>query len=118
MDSLIIVRRRAQKAAAKKGEPEEGGGITSAGRYTSVYFETLALTKHPEAISDDWIERVVAQPERFEINPINGTIAYWAYIPEFGNCIRVVLRETDGTLLNRFPDSQERKRRLRRQGQP
>ncbi len=112
------MRHRAQETAAKKGEAEEGGGITSAGRYTSVYYETLTLTKHPEAISDDWIERVVAQPERFEINPINGTIAYWAYIPEFGNCIRVVLRETDGTLLNRFPDSQERKRRLRRQGQP
>ena len=104
--------------AAKKGEPEEGGGITSAGRYTSVYYETLALTKHPESISDHWIERVVAQPERVEFNPINGTIAYWSYIPEFANCIRVVLRERDGTLINRFPDSDEAKRRLRRQSQP
>ncbi len=108
------MRRRAREAAAKEGALEEGGGITSSGRYTSVYYEKQALPKHPERIYDEWIERVVAQPERIAINPGNGTISYWGYIPEFGNSIRVILRERDGTLVNRFPDSKERQRRLRR----
>ena len=108
------MRLRAREAATKNGVPEEGGGITSAGRYTSVYYENLVLTKHPEPINDSWIEHVIAEPERIAINPRNGTISYWGYIPELGNSIRVVLRERDGTLVNRFPDSQETKRRLRR----
>ena len=108
------MRRRAREAAAKYGVPEDGGGITSAGRYTSIYYERRALLKHPEPINDEWIERVVTQPERIAINQMNDTISYWAYIPEFGNSIRVVLRERDGTIINRFPDSQEAKTRLRR----
>lgn len=107
---------RAHEAAAKKGEPEEGGGITSAGRYTSVYFEEQVLAKHPEAINDDWIERIVTQPDRIAINPINGTISYWAYIREYGKSIRVVLRERDGTLINRYPDSNETRKHLREHG--
>ena len=109
---------RATYAATRKGSPEEGGGITSAGRYTSVYYEEQVLTKHPEAIIDEWIERVIFEPDRIAINPRNDTISYWGYIPELGNSIRVVLRERDGTLINRFPDSQETKRRLRRHREP
>ena len=108
---------RAQEAAAKKGEPEGGGGITGAGRYTSVYYEEQVLSKHPEAINDAWIERIVAQLDRVAINPINGTISYWAYMQEYGKSIRVVLRERDGTLINRYPDSNETRKRLREHGQ-
>lgn len=108
---------RAQETAAKKGEPEGGGGITGAGRYTSVYYEEQVLSKHPEAINDEWIERIVAQPDRVAINPINGTISYWAYMQEYGKSIRVVLRERDGTLINRYPDSNETRKWLREHDQ-
>ena len=105
---------RAHEAAVKMGAPESGGGITDLGRYTSAYYEKQVLVKHPEPIADEWIERVVAQPDRVAINDKNGTISYWGYIPEFDNSIRVVLRERDGTLVNRFPDSTEARRRSRR----
>ena len=110
--------QRAQEAAAKKGAPEEGGGITSAGRYTSAYYEGQALSTHPEPIDDEWIERVVAGPHRIAIKSENETISYWAYIQEADKCIRVVLRERDGTLVNRFFDSMETTKWLRRQSQP
>ena len=105
---------RALETAKKFGLPETGGGITSAGRYISVYYVSRVLTRHPEPIDDDWIERVVNQPDRIEINRRNETITFWGFIPEFGNSIRVILRERDGTLVNRFPDSREAQRRLRR----
>jgi hypothetical protein len=108
---------RALETARMFGRPEPGGGITSAGRHTSIYYESRVLPKHPELIDDDWIEQAVNQPERIAINASNETISYWRYIPEFGNCIRVTLRERDGTLVNRFADSKEAKRRLRRQTQ-
>lgn len=104
---------RALETAMMLGRPEAGGWITSAGRYTSIYYESQALTKHPEVINDDWIECVVNQPDRIAINPRNGTISYWGHTPELGNSIRVILRERDGTLVNRFLDSMEAKRRLR-----
>ena len=109
---------RARETAGKMGEPEEGGGITGAGRYTSIYYEEQVLSKHPEAIDDVWIERVVTQPHRVAVNERNGTVSYWAYIHELGKCILVVLRERDGTLINRFPDSNETRRWLRGEGQP
>ena len=110
--------RRAQEAAGKKGQVETGGGITGAGRYTSIYYEEQVLTKHPERIDPEWIERVVTQPDRVAINPRNGTVSYWRYISEYGKSIRVVLRERDGTLINRFPDDAETRRNLRGRGQP
>ena len=63
------------------------------------------MSKQPEAIDDPWIERVVTQPHRVAINERNETVSYWAYIQEVGKCILVVLRERDGTLINRPPDS-------------
>ena len=93
------------------GSPEDGGGRTSEGRYTSVYYETQVLTNHPEGIGDDWIERAVFAPDRVAINSENQTISYWALIPEMGKSVRVVLRERDGTLINRFFDSGETRRR-------
>ena len=112
------MRRRAQVTAAKKGEPEEGGGITSAGRYTSAYYRRQALATHPEPIDDEWIERAVTQPHRTAIRYENETISYWSYIQEANKCIRVILRERDGTLINRFFDGKETREWLRRQGQP
>ena len=109
---------RARETARKMGEPEEGGGITGARRYTSIYYEEQVLSKHPEAIDDEWIERVVTQPHRVAINERNGTVSYWAYIQEVDKCILVVLRERDGTLINRFPDSNETRRWLRGRSQP
>ena len=109
---------RAQEAAAKKGEPEEGGGITSAGRYTSVYYETQALDTHPELIDDEWIERAVTQPHRTTIRHENETISYWAYIQEANKCVRVILRERDGTLINRFFDDKETREWIKGQSQP
>ena len=86
----------------------------STGRFTCRYYQELVLVKHPEAISDDWIERIVLQPDRIAINQRNETVSYWRFIPEFGKSILVVLRERDGTLINRFPDSNETRRWQRR----
>ena len=83
---------RALETARMSGRPELGGGITSADRQTSMYYESRVLAKHPELIDDEWIERVVNHPDRIAINASNETISYWGYIPEFGNSIRVILR--------------------------
>ena len=109
---------RATETAKMFGRPEAVGGITASGRHTSAYYQQQVLVKHADPICDEWIEQVVARPYRVTINERNGTIAYWAYIQEFGNFIRVILRERDGTLVNRFPDSKEARRGLRREIRP
>ena len=92
-----------RKKANRKGAAESPA-LAGILRFTN---EEQVLSKHPEAINDEWIERIVAQPDRVAINPINGTVSYWAYIQEYGKSIRVVLRERDGTLINCYPDSNE-----------
>ena len=97
-------------SARQMGAAEDGGGVTRAGRYTSAYYESIALRKHPEFILDDWIERTVLRPSGVRINESNETIAFWGYITEINGYIGVVLRERDGNLVNRFIDSKEAKR--------
>ena len=105
---------RAQATARMFGQPGEGGGITSASRHTSVYYQGKALETHPELIDDEWIERTVTQPHRIAIKSENETISYWAYIQEADKCIRVILRERDGMLINRFFDGKETREWIRR----
>lgn len=67
------------------------------------YYTEMARYKHV-GIDDEWIERVLANPDRVETE-INGRIRYWGYIAEWGEegrWLRVVVE--DGRLFNAFPD--------------
>ena len=67
------------------------------------YYIDRARHKHA-GINDEWIERVLAYPDRVETEP-NGRVRYWGYIPEWGEegrWLRVVVE--DGRLFNAFPD--------------
>ena len=66
-------------------------------------------------MKDEWIERVVLNPDRVTENSENGTISYWAFIQEIDKSVRVVLRERDRTLINRFLDSNETRKRSKGQ---
>ena len=67
---------------------------------TTGYYENRARRNHPE-IRDEWVERVVANPQHTEIQE-DGRVRHYGYIPEVGRWLRVILE--DGKLLNRFFD--------------
>ena len=67
------------------------------------YYTERARHKHT-GICTEWVERVLAYPDRVETEP-NGRTRYWDYIPEWGEegrWLRVVVE--NGRLFNAFPD--------------
>ncbi len=67
------------------------------------YYTERARLKHI-GIDSEWIERVLTNPHRVEIEP-NGRVRYWGFIPEWGEegrWLRVVV--DNGRLFNAFPD--------------
>ena len=67
------------------------------------YYTERASISHT-GIDPEWIERVLINPHRVEVEP-NGRIRYWGYIPEWGEegrWLRVVV--DNGKLFNAFPD--------------
>lgn len=71
---------------------------------TTRYFQYTRQRPDRVIISDEWIERVVKNPLREEVQT-DGRIRRWAYIPEMGNrTLRVVLLEDGETVHNAFFD--------------
>lgn len=71
---------------------------------TTHYFDTLHRRPDRATIKLDWIQQVIDQPLRTEIQP-DGRIRKWAAIEAFGNrVLRVILLEDGATVHNAFFD--------------
>lgn len=79
---------------------------------TTAYFNEFASQKHPE-IQREWIERVLADPVKQEVQP-NNRISYWGNIEEAeGRVLRVVTLDDGATVHNAFFDRNFYKRQQR-----
>ncbi len=71
---------------------------------TTQYFVYTRLRPDRMIIKDEWIERVIRNPLREEIQ-VDGRIRRWARIPEMGDRIlRVIVLEDGETVHNAFFD--------------
>jgi hypothetical protein len=71
---------------------------------TTLYFQYTRQRPDRAMILDEWIERVVKNPLREEIQT-DGRIRRWARIPEVENrVLRVILLEDGETVHNAFFD--------------
>ncbi len=71
---------------------------------TTQYFQYTRQRPDRAAIRDEWIERVIQNPLREEIQS-DGRIRRWARIPEMENrVLRVILLEDGETVHNAFFD--------------
>ena len=69
---------------------------------TTSYFEIGVLARRPY-LRVEWIEYVLHNPVRTEVQG-NGRIRYWAYVPDLGKYLRVVVEPDGETVHNAFPD--------------
>jgi hypothetical protein len=69
---------------------------------TTHYFVTSVMARRPY-LKREWIERVVAQPIRREVQS-NGRIRHWAFLPELDKFLRVVTESDGETVHNAFLD--------------
>ena len=71
---------------------------------TTRYFDQLSQRADRRSIHSEWVEAVVAHPEREEVQA-DGRIRRWARIPEAeGRALRVVLLPDGETIHNVFFD--------------
>lgn len=67
------------------------------------YFRGDVLLKRPY-IRLEWCLAALADPIRQEVQPEDGRVRHWVFIPELGKFLRVVTLEDGLTLHNAFPD--------------
>ena len=67
------------------------------------YFKIKVLG-HRAYIKLEWCELTVREPEATEVQPEDGRIRHWRYIPELGKHLRVITLADGKTLHNAFPD--------------
>jgi len=70
---------------------------------TTRYFEHVRRRPDRASIRDEWIESVVAHPEKSEAQS-DGRIRRWARIAEAGKVLRVILLADGETVHNAFFD--------------
>jgi len=70
---------------------------------TTQYFEYMRKRPDCAQIKEDWIESVIAKPDKVKIQ-FDGRIRKWAKILETGKYLRVVLLEDGETVHNAFFD--------------
>jgi hypothetical protein len=67
------------------------------------YFCNDVLVKRPY-IRLDWCLAALAKPVKREVQPADGRIRHWYFVPELGKYLRVVTLDDGVTLHNAFPD--------------
>jgi hypothetical protein len=73
-------------------------------RKTTKYFEAMKNRPDRAEIQMDWIERVIAEPER-TVTQKDGRIRKWGRVPEMNDRhLRVIMLPDDETLHNAFFD--------------
>ena len=70
---------------------------------TTEYFDKKVMQKRPY-LKQEWIEIVLSNPIRKEIQIENNRIKYWGFIEELNKYLRVVTLEDGKTVHNAFPD--------------
>ena len=69
---------------------------------TTSYFEQSVRERRPY-LRDEWLAFVLQHPVKIETQP-NGRTRYWAFIPELGKYLRVIVEPDGETVHNAFPD--------------
>jgi hypothetical protein len=67
------------------------------------YFRKDVMAKRPY-IRLEWCLAAIAHPARKEVQPDDGRVRYWIFVPELNRYLRVVTMEDGITLHNAFPD--------------
>jgi len=67
------------------------------------YFRNDVRLKRPY-IKMEWCLEALANPVRREVQPEDGRVRYWGFVPELGRYLRVVTLPDGVTLHNAFPD--------------
>jgi hypothetical protein len=70
---------------------------------TTKYFDYVRQRPDRAIIREEWIKRVVEHPEYSEVQS-DGRIRSWAWIPEVGKYLRVILLGDGETVHNAFFD--------------
>ena len=70
---------------------------------TTRYFEHMRQRPDRAIILEEWIRRVIERPDRTELQS-DGRVRRWAWIPEAGRFLRVILLEDGETVHNAFFD--------------
>ena len=70
---------------------------------TTKYFDYTRKRPDRSRIKKEWIETVVEQPDKVEVQS-DGRIRKWAKIPEEGKYLRVILLRDGETVHNAFFD--------------
>jgi len=69
----------------------------------TTYFRRNVLEKR-RYIRLEWCEMALRRPVRREMQPEDGRIRHWVWIPELGRYLRVVTLADGVTVHNAFPD--------------
>jgi hypothetical protein len=67
------------------------------------YFRNDVLAKRPY-IELSWCLEALSNPVRQEVQPDDGRIRHWVFVPELDRYLRVVTLPDGVTLHNAFPD--------------
>ncbi len=67
------------------------------------YFRDQVMAKRPY-IRLEWRRAALEQPVRREVQPEDGRVRYWTFVPELGRYLRVVTLPDGITIHNAFPD--------------
>ncbi|MGA2298778.1 MAG: hypothetical protein ABSG15_14620 [FCB group bacterium] len=67
------------------------------------YFYNKVLVKRPY-LKLEWIEKVLENPVKVEIQFEDNRVRNWGYIEELGKYLRVVTLQDGKTVHNAFPD--------------
>ncbi|CAL1240212.1 Putative integron protein cassette protein [Candidatus Methylocalor cossyra] len=67
------------------------------------YFRNDVLVKR-QYLRIEWCLSALRHPVRREVQPEDGRIRYWVFVPELGKHLRVVTLDDGVTLHNAFPD--------------
>ncbi len=67
------------------------------------YFRDQVLAKRPY-IRLEWCRAALERPVRREVQPEDGRIRFWTFVPEIDRYLRVVTLPDGVTIHNAFPD--------------
>ncbi len=70
---------------------------------TTKYFREQVLNKR-SYLKTEWIEQVLRNPIKREVQPDLDRIRYWGFVEELGKYLRVVTLKDGETVHNAFPD--------------
>jgi len=78
---------------------------------TTQYFEHMRKRPDRAIIREEWINRAIQFPDKTEIQS-DGRIRKWAWIPDEGKYLRVILLEDEETVHNAFFDRSFKEHRI------